>query len=174
MKIKYFYIVMFIAIPALGMAQDNSQTVPCSLSESSQFDFWIGEWDLSWQDSEGKTQTAKNVVSRILGGYAVQENFSTSDGTFSGKSFSVYNANKGVWEQTWVDNSGAYITFTGGMDVDKMTLSREVMTKEGKKVIQRMVFYDISKNNITWDWESSSDEGATWKLQWRLNYKRVQ
>lgn len=174
MKIKYFYIVMLLAIPVLGMTQDNSQTVPCSSPESSQFDFWVGEWDLSWQNSEGKTLTGKNIISRILGGCTIQENFSTSDGSFSGKSFSVYNSKKGVWEQTWVDNSGAYMTFTGGMNGDKMILSREVMTKEGKKVIQRMVFYDISKNNIMWDWESSSDEGATWTLQWKVSYKRAQ
>jgi hypothetical protein len=40
----------------------------------------------------------------------------------------------------------------------------------GEKIIQRMVFYNINVNSLTWDWEISRDGGTSWKLQWRINY----
>lgn len=169
---KLIYILMLVLFPLSVIAQDT-QAPPCSSPESSQFDFWVGEWDASWQDNEGNTQTGKNIITKILGGCALQENFSTSDGSFIGKSVSVYNANKGIWEQTWVDNAGAYLAFTGGFQDGKMILSRDAETKDGRKISQRMIFYDIKPEAFTWDWEGSTDGGETWNLQWRINYKRA-
>ncbi|MCB0722093.1 MAG: DUF1579 family protein [Ignavibacteriae bacterium] len=169
---KSFYIIMFAIFPIFAFAQDNSQTTPCSSPESAQMDFWVGEWNASWQDNEGNTKTGTNTISKILGGCALQENFSTSDGSFVGKSFSVYNTRKGYWEQTWVDNSGAFLSFTGGPSGDKVILSREVNTKDGRHIMQRMIFSDIKPDAFTWDWESSTDDGTTWNLNWRINYTR--
>lgn len=170
MKIIMTIVIVINAITATVSAQNQN---PCSDPNSSQFDFWVGEWNLSWLDNEGKTLTGKNKVNKIMGGCTIEENFSTDDGSFIGKSFSVYNSQKGYWEQTWVDNSGAYMNFTGGMDGDKMILSRTVTGKQGNEITQRMVFYDISNDKFTWDWESSTDGGTNWNLQWRLNYTRA-
>ena len=49
---------------------------------------------------------------------------------------------------------------------------RKFTDPEGNEVFQRMVFKDIEDNSFTWDWESSSDIGENWNLQWRINYKR--
>ena len=90
---------------------------------------------------------------------------------FRGKSLSVYNHNHKVWQQTWVDNEGFYMLFTGGMQDEKMILSRTVQTTKGP-VSQRMVFYSIRKDSFNWNWESSTDGGKTWKLNWKIKYTR--
>lgn len=64
------------------------------------------------------------------------------------------------------------MTFTGEFKNGKMMLSRNVHGKDGKQIIQRMVFYNISKDKIDWDWEMSIDKGKTWNLKWRIYYKR--
>jgi len=165
-------IVIYSNKPGKAMSQEVYDDV-CAVPESSQFDFWIGEWKATWVDQEGNTQTGKNLIRRILGGCTIEENFSTNDGSFIGRSYSVYNSRKGIWEQTWVDNSGSYLALKGGLEGEKMILSLEGITKEGKKVIQRMVFYDIKGDAFTWDWENSTDEGSTWNLQWRIYYTRI-
>ncbi len=162
-------VIVLNAITGTVSAQNQTQ---CSDPEASEFDFWLGDWNLSWKDSEGKTQTGRNKINKILGGCVIEEDFSTEDGSFTGRSFSVYNPTKGYWEQTWVDNSGGYMNFTGGMDGDKMILSRSITDKSGKVIIQRMVFYNISEKQFTWDWENSTDGGSTWNLLWQLNYMR--
>jgi hypothetical protein len=94
-------------------AQNNS---PCSLPEASQFDFWLGDWNLTWND----TLHGTNHVEKIMSGCAVQENFTDPKLNYIGKSWSVYNKNFRQWQQTWVDNQGGYIALTGGMQGDSM------------------------------------------------------
>jgi hypothetical protein len=149
-----------------------SQDSACSSPESSQFDFWLGEWNLDWRNENNEPGTGRNYVSKILGGCVIEENFSTSDNSFTGKSFSVYNPNKKCWQQTWVDNTGIYLDFTGGFADDKMILSRELITKDGRKFIQRMVFHNIKQNEFLWNWEQSTDDGKTWNLLWMIHYTR--
>ncbi|MCI0448362.1 MAG: DUF1579 domain-containing protein [Chlorobi bacterium] len=144
----------------------------CNLPEASQFDFWLGEWNLEWYDKDGKIQTGTNIIAKVLSGCVIEENFSNSDNTFIGRSFSVYNANKKVWLQTWVDNASGYLDFSGAFENGKMILSRKGLNRAGKEVMQRMVFYDISQNELYWNWESSEDDGKTWHLLWKIHYKR--
>lgn len=148
---------------------DTSQ-LPCSSPEASQFDFWVGDWQLAWGDTLGGT----NHVTKPLGGCVIQEQFS-SNGTagLKGMSFSVYDPKAHQWQQTWVDNSGGYMVFTGGFADGKMTLSRKWTTRDGKPVIQRMVYSDITSDTFVWDWQASTDDGATWKTNWHIQYRRV-
>ena len=162
-------IFLIILIQCSIFAQNDK---PCSAPETAQFDFWVGEWIAEWSGENGKIETGTNTVTKILSGCAVQENFSTSDKTFIGTSLSVYSPKKKIWQQTWVDNSGAYLDFTGNMDGGKMILSRKGKDKDGNEIMQRMVFYNITKESFDWNWEASTDEGKTWELKWKINYKR--
>ncbi len=148
-------------------------TEPCSAHEHAQLDFWVGQWNAEWKNTDGKTETGTNIITKILDGCALEENFSASDKSLIGKSLSIYNINKKLWQQTWVDNTGAYLDFTGGFENDKMIFSRKVITKTGKEITQRMVFYDITANAFEWNWESSDDGGSTWKLLWKIHYTRI-
>ena len=173
MKIKSVIASIIIFITSNITFSQANDTSPCSSPEASQFDFWIGEWNLTWKSAEGKEQTGSNTIIKSLSGCVIEEHFDGNPSMqFIGKSFSVYNPQKNTWQQTWVDNSGGYMVFEGGMDSNRMILSREIQGKDGKPIIQRMVFYNIKKNSLDWDWEASRDAGKTWKLNWRLHYKR--
>jgi hypothetical protein len=114
-----------------------------------------------------------------MGGCTVQENFNDPNGNYIGKSWSVYNKNYKMWQQTWVDNQGGYIALTGGMQGDSMVLitpERTVPTNISAtgKIIMRMVYHNIKPDSFEWDWEGSTDGGKTWKSNWHLNYQRKQ
>ncbi|MCP4138898.1 MAG: DUF1579 domain-containing protein [Chloroflexi bacterium] len=137
-------------------------------TETRQFDFWLGDWDLSW----GEDGHGTNCVSSILDGCVIQEEFDGSPSIpLKGISLSTYNARLGKWQQTWVDNSGSYLDLIGEFADGKMTLSREA-TIEGKAVQQRMVFYNISQNKLDWNWERSDDDGESWQVLWKIHYQR--
>jgi hypothetical protein len=139
--------------------------------ENEQFDFWIGEWDLTWADN-GR---GRNTITKILDGKIIQEQFtSLSQGDtppFVGMSVSAYNAQTEQWQQTWVDNQGSYLDFLGGMVGDKMILSRQAVA-EGEPIQQRMVWADIEPDSLNWTWERSDDEGQTWQVLWAIQYRR--
>ncbi len=170
---KLLLIMLILMAITLSYSIASAQSVePCSAVETAQFDFWLGEWNAEWKNSDGKTETGTNSITKILGSCIVEENFTAGDKSLIGKSVSAYNVNKKIWQQTWVDNTGAYLDFTGGMEGDKMILSRKITAKDGRKIIQRMVFYDIKPNEFLWNWESSADNGTTWKLAWKIHYTR--
>ena len=168
---KYIHLnIFFVLIFSISLFAQSTNQKPCASPAAKQFDFWIGEWDLTWIDKNGQTQTGENIISKILNGCVIEENF--TGGNFIGKSVSVYNTNKKQWQQTWVDNSGGYLDFTGSFENNQMILSRQFTNKDGKVIKQRMVFYNIFKNELDWNWEKSTDSGKTWQLEWKIHYKR--
>ena len=155
-------ILMLFLLPFLINLQTQSDT--------DDFDFWIGKWHVSWEGGSGT-----NEISRILNDKIIQEEFEIKEGNnsgFIGKSFSAFNKNINQWQQTWIDNQGGYLDFTGGREGDKMILSRTAIDAAGKTFQQRMVWYNIKKDSFEWDWQKSTD-GENWQTLWHINYQRM-
>ena len=129
-----------------------------------QFDFWLGNWKAIWEGGSGT-----NLVEMAFDGKVVQENFRAPD--LIGMSVSCYDAERKLWCQTWVDNNGSYLAFTGIFEDGKMTLSRDAIVK-GEHCKQRMVWYNIMPNEFDWNWERSDDGGKTWQVKWQIKYTR--
>lgn len=166
-------LAIFLTIFCASAIVAQNQQKPCSQEQAKQFDFWIGTWDLEWTDSEGKKQKGTNIINKILGGCVIEENFNGGGSPeYLGKSHSIFDAKSGMWKQTWVDSGGDYLDFVGEFKDGKMMLWREFTGKEGKKVKQRMIFSNIRKDSLEWNWESSLDDGKTWKTNWKINYQR--
>lgn len=133
-----------------------------------QFDFWVGDWDLTWEGGTGH-----NHISAVLGGAVILEEFSAdAPEELRGMSVSTVSSETGGWRQTWVDNSHGYLDFTGGMRDGEMILEREGQVK-GTRVRQRMVWTDITADQLTWRWERSDDGGTTWRTLWQIQYRRA-
>ena len=132
----------------------------------NQFDFWLGEWDVTWSE-DGR---ATNQIERILDGKIIQENFTAPD--LHGISVSVYDPERKLWCQTWEDNNGTYLDFTGRFEDGKMILVRDAIVR-GEACKQRMVWYEIQPDQFEWNWERSDDDGATWRTLWQIHYQRT-
>ena len=164
---KIICITVIICTVFAAPAQNTQK--PCTAPEASQLDFWVGNWDLYSAD----TLTGNNTVHKLMDGCTVQENFSNARSGYLGKSWSVYNPMSKLWQQTWVDNQGGYIALTGTFEEGKMTLSTASRKlPNGKEIISRMIYYNIGKENFDWDWQSSTDAGASWKSNWKIHYVR--
>ena len=158
-----------LALPSNPPAPPN----PCSAPEQKQLDFWVGEWDLTWPGAKpGDTGHGTNSIRRILDGCVVQENFSGGDSMpLRGTSVSIFDVT-GEWRQTWVDNQGAYINLAGGLTNGQMILQSESVGPNGVKSLHRMLWKNITANELDWSWEISSDGGKTWQVQWPIHYRR--
>ncbi|WP_340103531.1 hypothetical protein [Rhodohalobacter sp. 8-1] len=153
-----------------------SQTSLKDIPPEKYFDFWIGEWNLTWEDPDGSTGTGVNKIERILNDAVIKENFEGLTGVYAGfigKSYSVYQPASGEWKQTWVDNNGGYLDFTGKFVDNRRLFTRTGIDLNGNPIMQRMIFYDIREDSFTWDWEVSRDAGNTWTLNWRIKYERA-
>lgn len=169
----FFCTTLLVILSSTSFSQDNDSS-PCSYPEAKQFDFWVGTWKVEWVDKEGVKGKGTNTIRKILDSCVIEENFDGNPGTpLIGKSLSVFVPKLKKWKQTWVDNFSSYLDFTGEFIENKMILSRKLLDNEDKKIFQRMVFYNINKDSLDWNWERSSDEGKNWKLLWKIHYTRL-
>ncbi len=158
------------ATPPGQMKKARKEPLPCSSPGARQFDFWLGDWDATWEGGRGT-----NRVEKILDGCVIHENFDgggPGGNGLVGKSYSTYTPAMKKWRQTWVDNQGGYLDFVGGMEGKTMILSRAA-ERDGKKFLQRMVWYNIGRDAFDWNWERSDDGGRTWTTQWAIHYVRM-
>ncbi len=146
-----------------------SEQQPCSAPEARQFDFWLGEWDLTW----GEDGIGQNTITTRYDGCVIEENFDGAPSMdFKGMSVSTFNPQIRKWQQTWVDSQGSYIHLMGEFKDGRMVLINQPPTSDGQ-ILFRMVFYNIEQDSLDWDWERSADGGENWELRWRIHYQRA-
>ena len=137
--------------------------------DGTELDFWLGEWDARW----GEAGRGTNRLTRILNDKVIREDFSGGGprGHVNGLSLSVFDEERAVWHQTWVDDSGSYIDLVGDV-ADGCFAFRRSAPEEGPAVEYRMVFREIQPESFRWTWERSTDGGATWEVRWDIAYTR--
>ena len=172
--------LMLAAIPLLPIlaAATQDATAPkatpaapaCSTPEHLQFDFWVGDWDVTMS---GK-RAGESHVERILGGCVIFENW-TGAGGGEGKSFNLYDATRKRWQQTWVDASGGLIEFYGELRGGNMCYTTESPTRgpdgQLRKTLGRMTFFPQGPG-VRQLWEQSVDGGKTWTVAFDGLYTR--
>lgn len=138
-------------------------------TETSQFNFWIGKWDLFTNGSK----FGESKVDTLLDGYAIQEDFlEFPPDPFHSINLTTYNKDSKKWEQTMVDNQGNHSFFIGEFKDGKATLVRNFKNKKGEDRIQRTSFYNISENSFDWTFDASADGGKTWHTYYTVHYVR--
>lgn len=166
-----------IYLLVLGMCMNAFAQSELPKEKEQYFDFWIGKWNATWDEGDGKQGKGINIVTVTLDGKSVHENFVVTEGVqkgFKGVSMSMYVPFLKKWKQSWNDNTQSYYDFTGEFEGDRRIFKTEPIKIKEKEVILRMVFHDIKKDSFTWDWEASIDAGKTWKQNWQIFYTRIQ
>jgi len=154
LSIRFALLSVLALTISLAAIAGPEKTLP---AEAGQFDFWVGQWVLEW----GEGKKGRNVVEKTFDGHVIIEKFDGGESMpLRGMSVSSWNPALKQWQQTRVDNEGSYLDFTGGWTGSKM-------------VLQRMVWYEISKDSLLWNWERSEDGGKTWNLAWKIRYTRT-
>lgn len=123
---------------------------PCSGAEWHQFDFWAGHWQVKTQD--GKTVLGSSEVEPVAGGCALHEHWHGAKGS-EGESLNIYDAGRGRWHQTWVDNSGALLQIDGGLSGSAMVMETTSGPAD-QRVTQRITWTALPDGRVRQYWET--------------------
>lgn len=156
---------LFIALAFAASTSSAQQP----MTTPADFDFWLGEWKLTW---EGGTGT--NSISKEMNGLLIHERFTDPGQNYHGESWTMWDAQHKLWKQTWVDDQGNYLSFEGGVVPEGIRLTTYLTDKkDGVRYLYHMVFSDITAKSFNWTWKRSADEGKTWAVKWAIRYERM-
>ena len=143
---------------------------PCAAPEYRQFDFWLGDWDISSPD--GKPAGSNKIVS-ILNGCAIQENWTGAKGAH-GTSLNLYDSATRRWHQTWVDDSGGLLVLDGEFRDGNMVLAgrRPSQKTRGTVLTHRITWTSLPGERVRQLWEASPNDGRTWQTVFDGTYTK--
>ena len=106
--------VCLAAMAPYANAQENQPPQPACESDPrySEFDFWLGTWDVYVNDQKA----GENTITREEGGCLVLEKWTDVNGG-TGQSYNYFNPDTEQWRQVWVSNYMA-IDYVGGLTED--------------------------------------------------------
>ncbi|HTS37876.1 MAG TPA: nuclear transport factor 2 family protein [Candidatus Solibacter sp.] len=161
MNLKILGIICCLLFTALVLAPSHSWAVTssCSAPEYRQFDFWIGNWD-AFEIEKPDYAVAHNRVERILDGCALLEDYQAPDGSH-GESFSIYDASRKLWHQSWVTNKGVLLAIEGNLEGDALILSGTDRADDGKERLVRGTWKRVAEG-VRETAVRSTDGGRTW------------
>jgi hypothetical protein len=154
---------------ATVQAQQPTANFGCKDPLHRQFDFWIGEWDVTTPAGQ---LAGKSSIKMIEDGCAILENWTGSGG---GTGTSINYVTAGGWHQLWVSNgsTASVLKLSGALDGKAMVMTGEHVRPDGKRVQARMRWEPIDGGRVRQTWENSQDGGTTWTTSFAGIYTRA-
>lgn len=145
----------------------------CVSSESRQFDFWLGEWDVSPSGSTSGVIVAESSITLTDQGCVIIEHWRPFGGGH-GHSINMYDPVDHKWHQTWADASGSRTEYSGALDSEGvLRLDNLGPSAQGQSPGRRRMNFQRIENRTVRQWgEVFDDLAQTWKVEWDFTYRR--
>jgi hypothetical protein len=157
----------------------GTRAEPVAPARPGEFDFLNGHWTIAnrrlrapgdWDVFEGEA-----TCWSILGGVASVEELRIPARDFSGMGLRTLDAANGVWLDYWMNSKtgvpasagtpGRFVGGVGNFDASD--------TEDGRPVIYRGCWDQITASSCRWRQGASRDGGATWDWNWIMDWTRV-
>lgn len=166
---------MFIGIVAFcganAIAETTAAKPVCSGGEYRKFDFWIGDWDTyDLEDKNPSKVIARNHVDPILEGCVLREDYDQFDG-HHGQSFTIWDATRKVWHQSWVTNRGELLVLEGTRTGSRITFEGDSINAKGTHQRTR-VFWEPQGADVRETATVSEDGGKTFRPLFDIVFRR--
>lgn len=178
------FVLCSIAVLSLGASRVDAQhssaptasPAPTVAKEAAQFDFLVGQWDIS--ASPKATTLAQRIhgVPKLIGtwkawrafdGWGIEDEVRITDGSGNPRALShatrFYETKSRKWAIASIDvfrglSSSATAEWRGA----EMVVSGRGTDEEGHAYLSRATFSKISNTGFTYRLDRSTDNGATW------------
>lgn len=158
---------LLLALLMSGWVHAAAQPAPPP-GEARQFDFWIGEWEVTAPNGQA---AGRSRIEKIAGGWGLLENW-TGAGGGEGKSLNTWIPGRKQWQQFWVGAGGA-LELAGGLNAQgEMVLGGQHKDGQDRLVSERITWSPNADGSVRQHWEQSADGGKTWQTVFDGLYRR--
>ncbi len=169
---------LFFGLAAAGATPVSSiASVPpgCSTTESHQWDFWVGSWEV--HPNGAAKIIAHSLIEKKYTGCAIRENWMPVGNEIAGGggSLSIYDPRLRQWRQTWIDSTGARVQLDGAFVDGIMTITGTWpnFVSPGKDALVRMKYHKEPDGQVRQWADSSTDGGHNWTPSFDFLYRRI-
>jgi hypothetical protein len=153
-----------------ALAGALAKRYPCrDRAESRQFDFWVGEWNVSGPQGNA---TGTSSITRDLEGCVVREAWTDGYGG-KGSSVNFYDPATKLWHQVWTDDVGAVTHYVGGLRNGAMAFRAQGFGDADGSHHQRTLVFTPHPDGSVEQVFQDSDDGKTWKTTFDGNYVKA-
>lgn len=143
----------------------------CLSPESRQFDFWIGEWDVSPTKAKGAAQIAESSITLHDQGCTIIEYWRPFAGAH-GHSINAWDSTDRKWHQTWVEADGTHTEYRGEMKDGVLTFDNLSAAQTTPPSSHRMNFKRIDADTVHQWGEKLDPAKGEWVIEWDFTYSR--
>lgn len=179
----------FVAALSLGAliapAADAAQPAPALTGHEHDWDWLVGSWNVKHRRLKGRlvgstTWEEFNGTSTLwltLGGLGtVDDNLlELPGGTYRAVGVRAFDPKTGLWAIWWLDGRNPSHIDTpvyGGFKDGVGTFTADD-TLDGKPIKVRFQWTEMKANSAHWEQAFSPDGGATWEVNWRMQFTRA-
>ena len=157
-----------VSLAVLARAQPAAR--PELAPESRQFDFWLGDWEVT--EPDGK-DAGSNRIELVANGAGLLENWTGHPvpAGGNGKSLNAYNSARKQWQQFWIGSGGGVLELAGGLVNGSMVLTGEHAVR-GSQVTERITWTPNADGSVRQHWEHSADGGKSWQTVFDGVYRK--
>ena len=191
-RISIVLLSLFLVLPAVDVyAQQNSDASKMAHHTSSEhdgqhdFDFELGSWKIhlkrlqnpltgsnTWVEFDGTSVTRK-----VWDGRANLEEFETDGptGHIAGLTLRLYNTESHQWSLYWANSKAGAMGGPPNVGVFKNGRGEFYCqdTFNGKVILIRYLWSEITPNSAHFEQSFSEDGGKTWEVNWITDQTRV-
>lgn len=165
-------------------ASGKLNIIPSSTSSKSDFDFFVGDWNI--RNRKLKTRLngckewiefdAQQEMKKILNGTGNIDFFRTQidDHPFEGMTLRLFNPQTNLWSIYWADSNAGILDkpVTGSFENSiGHFYSNDVFN--GKDIVVMFVWDAVNRDEPVWSQAFSDDNGKTWEWNWYMYMSRV-
>ncbi len=169
MKIIVFILVLSIkAISLFGQESEGG----CSEGSYEIVKPFLGEWKEYTITDSTEVYIGRLSTQLSLDGCVLTQRFEAPDLNFSYQSQGFVNPASGIWEETYVFNSGGYSTFlwvVEGVTIYTLRIGGSRITNN----LHRLFYTGIKKDEYVVIQQESIDGGKTWTSKDSTRIKRI-
>ena len=148
------------------------------------FDFQTGQWRIHNERlkerlkgcTEWETFEATNRAGLLPGGLGNMDHFFTEHWPgFVGMSLRIYNRQTGKWSIYWASNRiGTLEPPVVGSFVNGVGVFEGRQELDGRPIVVRFTWSNITKTSARWEQDFSPDDGRTWEKNWIMVHTRIE
>jgi hypothetical protein len=164
-------LVLLSSSAAAQSAPPSPPPPACEAPEHRQFDFWLGEWEVTGGQKLDQI-VGRNSITKVASGCALREHWINVGGR-DGHSLNVYDRDSKRWTQFWIGSDGVIIRLEGGLREDgAMAMDGVLPNGKGGVQKQRIAWTAKPDGSVVQKWETSDDDGASWQISFVGIYRR--